>query len=219
MKLSIVTPWKDTPDFIPSYEATVQGVDQLVIIDNASEPDNADALKAMVGRVGGTYIRNGENRWFSPACNQGYKAASGDVIMFLNSDVAAPPGWLDAVRRDVVKTLTLYGPSRSVRQVATRPLVYLEGWCVAAMRETWELLMLHRTPDYGPWDEVMFARPYWDDNDLSFRAVAQCVPLVKTHWQISHLNNGTSRNIPGAYDWSEPNKAAFEKRVRAFYGD
>lgn len=63
---------------------------ELVIVDNGSVP----AYKPpFMGFAETTLIRNLENKGFPVACNQGIKAAAGDVIILLNNDVVVTPGW------------------------------------------------------------------------------------------------------------------------------
>jgi hypothetical protein len=45
---------------------------------------------------------------------------------------------------DDVKDGALYGPSLNQQLVGGRWLPYLEGWCVAATRGTWERVTPHR---------------------------------------------------------------------------
>ena len=44
-------------------------------------------------------IANGHNRGFAHAVNQGLAAATGDVLVLLNNDALAPPGWLPRLVR------------------------------------------------------------------------------------------------------------------------
>src|SRR4051812_47718208 len=97
--ISIITPWLDHPEFIADYEraVTAAGV-QVIVVDNGSSQLVAPLLAAMVKRMGGVYIRNEENRWFSSANNQGLASATGQVVLFMNNDVSAPSrAWLDPV--------------------------------------------------------------------------------------------------------------------------
>src|SRR5580765_6523840 len=98
--ISIITPWLDHPEFIEDYEKAVRapGV-EVIVIDNGSATDNATALRQMIDRLGGKYIRNETNRWFSSANNQGLAIANGKVVLFLNNDIAGESGWLDELRQ------------------------------------------------------------------------------------------------------------------------
>jgi hypothetical protein len=68
---------------------------EIVVVDNASSdgtPAYLEALAAADPRV--RLILNQENHGFSRACNQGARAAAGDVLVFLNNDTVLAPGWL-----------------------------------------------------------------------------------------------------------------------------
>ena len=183
-QISIITPWLDRPEFIDDYERATRGDGvEVIIIDNASTAANAHALREMVGRLNGKYIRNEENRWFSAANNQGMSAASGNIVLFLNNDIAATGGWLDRVRTDV-QDRALFGPTLRATQVEQTSLPYLEGWCIAATRETWNAL--------GGWNEQAFQMPYGEDVELCLRAKRLGFELKQVNWQITHKVNGTS---------------------------
>ncbi len=65
---------------------------EVIVVDNGS----TDATPALCARLGGNarVIRNDENLGFARACNQGAEAAGSDVVVFLNNDTEAEPGWL-----------------------------------------------------------------------------------------------------------------------------
>lgn len=201
MTISIVTPWAGCPELLGQWWAAVKDADQVVIVDNASDPKTA----AMLAALGVTYIRNDTNVWFSAACNQGYAASTGDVVLFLNNDVMAAPGWLDKVKADIVDG-GLYGAACETRTVSGQPMTYLDGWCVAARRETWEGLK--------GWDAAEFPM-YYSDVDLSYRAHRAGFPLRKRTWQVQHLSNYTSQRTEGAYADSEAAWKRFTARVEA----
>lgn len=205
--VTVITPWMNNVQLIPSYEQTVQGA-QVIIIDNASATEQAQELQQMCGRLGGVYIRNASNHYFAAANNQARALATGDILLFLNNDTLSAPGWLDAVRKDVGNNM-LCSPSRGVKFVDGQPLCYLEGWCLAGRRATWERI--------GWWDAARYALPYWDDNDVCFRASRLGIRLVKTLWSIQHLGGMTTRNTPEAQEAISKNEHVFKQRVRELW--
>ncbi len=206
-EISIITPWLNHPELIHVYEPSVRGA-QVIIVDNGSQPHVAIELERMIGRLGGILIRNEDNRPYAQANNQGLRVATGEIVIFLNNDIKAPSGWLDAVRRDV-KQDSLCGPSLQIRQIAGRDIPYIEGWCIAACREVWEAL--------GGWNEKDFTGSYWEDNELCFRAIIKGYKLREVNWPIWHFGNYTSRSTPGAYAHSALNQAIFTRKVEEYY--
>ncbi len=201
--ISIITPWHNTPELIASYEPSVDGA-EVVIVDNASMPEAADELRRLCARLGGQYVRSETNLGFSLANNLGWQHATGEIVLFLNSDIAAPPDWLAAVAAEV-QPGALYGPSKLHRMVDHLVLPYLEGFCIAATRETWARV--------GLWPADLPGM-YWDDNIVCYRAIQQGVKLVRTDWPVVHFSNYTSQRTPGAYDASQSNYAYFAQAVR-----
>jgi len=203
--VSIITPWRNHPELIPEYERTVCADDaEVIVIDNGSYSKAAQALRRMVRRLDGQYVRNEENRWFSAAANQGLAAALGDVVVFLNNDVSGPPEWIELVRRDVTEG-GIFGPSYCRVLYGGLRLGYIEGWCIAARRSVWEAL--------GGFDERAYPMPYWEDTDLCFRATRMGYRLARTRWPLVHKGHVTSREEPGVQESFDRNREVFLTRV------
>jgi len=221
--ISIVTPWaKNTGlELLPDYIAATIGA-ELILVDNGSDPETALALQELPPDRG-CVIRNETNLGFAAANNQGYAKATGDIIIFLNSDIAGDPVWLKLVADDV-KDGALYGPSLGVQLVYGLRLPYLEGWCVAATRQTWERLNPIEYTDEpfdndapywyeGPWDSVRYPGPYWEDNDLCLRALQQDISLTQTQWPVQHKGGRTAGALVKHGATFEANRATFVSRA------
>lgn len=221
--ISIISPFLNGLDLLPDYEAATIGA-ELILIDNGSEPETAEAL-ATLPPERGKVIRNESNLGFAAANNQGYAQASGDIIVFLNSDIAGDPAWLKLVADDV-KDGALYGPSVQRQLVYGLWLPYVEGWCIAATRATWDGLMVPtphvmtvskegiRAGCYGPWDSIAYPGPYWEDTDLCFRALEQNISLIPTTWPIQHKGGRSAGPLVKHGDTFERNRATFAARVK-----
>ena len=169
--ISIITPWLDHPEFIADYEkAVADPAVEVIAVDNGSASGAAEQISAMVQRLGGKYIRNEENHWFAAANNQGLAVARGAIVLFMNNDIAAKPGWLDQVRKDV-QPAALSGPTASRTTIDRLVVEYLEGWCIAARRDVWMRL--------GGWNARSFQMPYWEDTELCIRAIRAGIRLVQ----------------------------------------
>lgn len=202
--VSIITPWLNCPELIKMYEPSVQGA-EVIIVDNGSDHDAAIQIQQMVKRLGGHYIRNKHNAKFAEANNQGAAFATHDVIMFLNNDIECrAPDWVDRVANEVHEG-ALYGPSKLTRNVGGLHLPYIEGFCIAARRATWESL--------GWWDARNYTGMYWEDNDLCYRAGQMGYRLIETLWPVYHHSNYTSKRTSGAYDSSQNNAQTFAEKV------
>jgi GT2 family glycosyltransferase len=185
------------------YERSHGGA-QIITIDNASEPEHAKKIREMTERMGGVYIRNRKNNLFAKANNQGYRLASNNVVMFLNSDTMGVAGWVYSVEDDVHDG-ALYGVSAGTRYVAGKSIPYLEGWCMAATRNTWDKV--------GLWNEKLPGM-YYEDNILCIEALKKKVNLLVCQWQVEHMNNYTTNRTKGTLDKVSENKAEFERMVK-----
>ena len=70
--------------------------DELVVVDNASADSTLDAVREIAPHA--TVIETGRNAGFAEAANTGARAASGDLLLFLNPDATPAPGFVDAIR-------------------------------------------------------------------------------------------------------------------------
>lgn len=210
--ITIVTCWLDHPELIPGYEACIQGA-HVVIVDQASTPEVATALDAMVARLGNdsAVIHSPVNLRFAAGNNAGLMCVADGVVVFLNNDVQGPGNpanrWLDMLARDV-RPSALYGPTALGFDVDGEVHPYIEGWCVAAECSTWNIL--------GGWDAVNYPEAYAEDVDLSWRARLAGLRLLQTRWPIQHLGNRTNARLPGGYDHADAQRERFRERVRAW---
>lgn len=203
--ISIITPFHNCPELLPDYEKAVQGA-QVIAIDNASDPDTASKLEAMVNRLGNgsKYVRNEENVKFSKANNQGLALADGEIVVFMNSDIQATGDWLRLAQN--AKKGAFYSPTSGVRTVDGEVFRYLEGWCLFGHKTDFDAI--------DGWNERDFPGLYWEDNELCYRAERAGLQLKQAILPLIHLSNYTSRRTEGAYSYSEANHAVFERIVR-----
>jgi len=226
--LSVITCWSsNTGDLLGEYFPAVQGA-EVVTVNNAASADTTQMLDQMHEQIGGRHLKNATNLGFAAGNNQGYAAAGGDIIVFLNSDIAGDARFLRAVASDV-RDGALYGPSLGQKLVAGRWLPYIEGWCIAATRATWEKVGVFwdesgvppediTMPMFFPWDAAAYPGPYWEDNDLCLRALQAGLCLIQTAWPIAHKGGRTAGPIAVHGASYEANRRAFTDRVTAAIG-
>ena len=173
--VTVVTPWVNHRELERDYWAAIRTENvQVIVVDNGSDPPLPNAW------------RLNDNRGFHHACNIGLQLARTDAVLFLNNDIAAHrPGWLEPLRAELQPGV-LVGAQLRYDQHGTvngDPLPYLDGWCLAGMRE--DLL------DMGGWDESYLEPAYYGDNDLSLRARAAGMTLREARVALHHKNGAS----------------------------
>ncbi len=101
MRASVIIPCRNGERIVA--EAVASALTQteppleVLVVDDASTDGTAQAARAAGARV----LRTEARRNAGGARNIGIEAATGDVLAFLDADVAAPPDWLARVRADL----------------------------------------------------------------------------------------------------------------------
>ncbi len=197
--VSIVTPWHNHLELADDYFAAVKGADEVLVVDNGSTPPLPFGT-----------LQFSENLGFSKGCNVGLQSASKDVVVFLNNDIRViDPQWLRTLL-SAVEPGVLVGPLRhdNHAKVDDQSLPYIDGWCLAGMRE--DLLEL------GGFDESLEEPAYYSDNLLCLEARAHGMTLRDHRVGLQHLANVTagSQFDPVVQAAASANRAAYEARAR-----
>lgn len=95
--------WTLTHLCLDSIRRNTEEPYELIVVDNGSTDETVSYL---LGQPDIKLIRNEHNFGFARGCNQGFAAASGDTILFLNNDTIVTPGWLSRMLK------TLYSDDR-----------------------------------------------------------------------------------------------------------
>jgi len=199
--IAIVTPWLDHPELLDDYAAAVRcrsHRDQLIVVDNGSSP--------AVGLPG---VRLDRNVGFAAACNLGLQEAATDAVLFLNNDVLMTRSdWLARIR-DAVEPGVLVGAELRYDPHGTvdgEPLPYLDGWCLAGMRDD--------LAELGGFDESFDEPAYYSDNDLCLRARAAGMSLREVRVGLQHKLNVTAGHTAEVSAATVANRARFAERAR-----
>jgi glycosyltransferase involved in cell wall biosynthesis len=95
---TIAIPTRNRPDYLDvalaslAPQAAAAGAELLVVLDG---PDAASA--AVAGRHGARTVELPRPRGLNVARNVAWHAAHGELVVYVDDDVAAPPGWLPAL--------------------------------------------------------------------------------------------------------------------------
>ncbi len=86
---------------------------ELFVVDNGSTDGTREYLAAIAERDSRVRVlRNEDDRGFGIAVNQGLEAAVGEVLVVLNNDTIAPPGWLSRLVPHLERPMVgLVGPT------------------------------------------------------------------------------------------------------------
>ncbi len=177
--VAVVTPWHNHLELADDYMAAMEAgpmPDELIVVDNASDPSLDFAA-----------VRLDRNAGFSGGSNAGLKAATTDIVAFVNNDVMlGQPGWLKALCAKVEPDVLVGAQLRNDAHawVDGEHVPYLDGWCLAGMRE--DLLWL------GGFDESLAEPAYYSDNLLCLEARAAGFHLREEPMvRLRHLCNGS----------------------------
>ena len=198
--LAIVTPWHNQPDLWWDYTWAVRyrrPRDQVIVVDNGSDPP-----------LPFTAIRSATNLGFSGGSNLGLHHATADAVLFLNNDIVAlDDDWLEDIR-ERVEPGVLVGPLRQEpwAVVDGEMYPYIDGWCLAGMRE--DLLAL------GGFDESLEEPAYYSDNLLCLAARRSGMTLRDVRPRLRHLEGTTARHHERYLDVAVGNRQRYLASVR-----
>jgi GT2 family glycosyltransferase len=207
MNVAIVTPWLDHTELMLDYGHAVAPViepdDEVIIIDNCSDPYLIFSFNGL--RI----IRSETSLGFAGASNLGLHAAESDAVLFLNNDIEMiRPDWLDRIRAALAPGVLVGAQLRSDPHASVdgERFPYLDGWCVAGMRD--DLL------DLGGFDETLDEPAYYSDNLLSLEARAAGMTLLEVAGGLRHKLNQTAKTNPNVRAATLANQARYQARVR-----
>jgi len=199
------------------YKYTNEEEFDLYLIDNGSTDGTKEYLRNFKKLHNNVYlIENEINQGYSKGNNIGIKKAlekNYTYIALLNNDILLTPNWLnDTIKAfDLDKQLAMISP-RNNEKCKLKPDNYLQGYknylsrfkdplkyvvtpffsCVIIKKEVLEKI--------GEFDEN-FSPAFWEDNDLSFRALYEGYSLAYCNSTFIYHNHSTTsssidRKIP-----------------------
>lgn len=117
MRASIIVPTSGRPGYLEvalwSIAAQAAQRDSELIVVDDGEPGRAPETRAAAERFGARYVRNRGERGLNRARNLGIEAATGELLVFVDDDIAARPGWLAALLAGPADHGVLTGPIRA----------------------------------------------------------------------------------------------------------
>lgn len=159
---------------------------EIIVVDDASPDGSVKMLKSKFPTVKVVALK--QNSRFAAACNAGFNAAKGDVVILLNSDVSPREGYL--------KPLLKYFEDESIFSVGSKEIEEVNGKKIDSGRALGKFqrgLIIHWRPDNQKksstlwttggsmavskkiWQEMggmdtLFRPAYWEDIEICYRA-------------------------------------------------
>lgn len=209
-KVSVIIPNLDGEALLPDCLSSLreQAILETIVVDNGS----TDASVTLIEQISpeARIIRNVSNLGFAMACNQGAEQASGEYLLFYNSDVSVPPkgierlvqaleddpsaaacqpllkrpdgSQLDNAGSFFTKTGFLYHVTTDeLASVKSAERFSLQGSCLLVRRLAFETV--------GGFDNSYFA--YFEETDLCWR-------LRLAGWRLIVVNDVVGIHLGGA---------------------
>jgi GT2 family glycosyltransferase len=137
--LSIIIVTRNTAELLASLLTSIRQdtslrplLKEIIVVDNASSDGTGQLFNEKFPEV--LYLKNNENKGFAAAANQGSTLATGDFLLFLNSDTRLLPGEVEKVLSFMKDDATIgiagpqlvYEDMRPQRSFASSPSLLLE---------------------------------------------------------------------------------------------
>lgn len=189
LKVSIIIPnfngedlLKDNlPKVMESFRNKANNIIEIIVVDDASKDKSIEILEHEFSGI--TLIKHKVNRGFSAAVNMGVRMAKGDLVCLLNTDVSPTSNFLESTlslfSNKKVFAVSLhekgYGPSigefskgmvlhsPGMESTKVQSTFWVNGGSGVFRRSIWLEL--------GGMDEKIYAPFYWEDVDLSYKAL------------------------------------------------
>jgi len=173
---------KKLPSVVEAKRNPLNRIIEIIVVDDASSDDSVKFLKKNFPEV--KVVSHKKNRGFAAATNTGVRLAKGNLVCLLNNDVSCYKNFLESVfdifaEDDKIFAVSLnegtFGPAAGYFEngfilhkslpLSKRPrrTFWVSGGSGIFRRDIWVKL--------GWMDEKLFAPFYWEDVDLSYRAL------------------------------------------------
>lgn len=193
---------------LPKVIAASQG-SEIIVVDDASPDDTAAYLTKHFPQV--KVVVNQTNQRFAVSCNNGVKAAHGDIVVLLNSDVAPKPGFLKPLIKHfsdpkvfAVSCLEIQKSGVSGRNHCQfkRGFLIHSAAPIGSGSNCWatggsSAFNRKKYLELGGMDPL-YKPAYWEDIDLSWRARQQGFKILfEPQSQVFHNHETTNVSVFG----------------------
>jgi GT2 family glycosyltransferase len=174
------------PKHLPNVIKYTPGA-EIIVVDDASTDESVKMLRTRFPSV--KVVVNKKNSRFAASCNAGFKAAKGDIVVLLNSDVSPRKGYLEPLLMHFNNDKVFSVGSKEIEKIDGQEIesgrglgsfkrgllihwrpqnqnktstLWTTGGSMAVNRKIWE--------DLGGMD-TLFRPAYWEDIEICYRAM------------------------------------------------
>ncbi len=201
MRASVVIATKDRARYLEHALASLNAqigapLFELVIVDNGSTDETPDVVEraSATSRVPVRYVHESQaNR--GKARNAGVRAAHGELVLFCDDDVQAPPGWVAAhCAAHAREGIVVSGPILNVGAYTERPRPALMNYSRAFFCTCNVSLLRSAFDEAGGFDED-FDLYGWEDTELGVRlrerGLQRCFAWDAYVWHVKPPDENT----------------------------
>ena len=201
---------KNLPTLLAEGKNPKNKIKEVIIVDDGSWDGSVKLLSSTFPEV--KLIKHKINRGFSASVNTGVRAAKGDLILLINTDVLPKDNFLAPVFKhfedDGVFAVSLhekgFGSARGSfangyielameqETKTAHPSFYVSGGSGVFRRKIWVEL--------GGMDEKLLSPFYWEDIDLCYRAAKRgYINFWEPEGEVLHKHESTISKFPKSY--------------------
>ena len=215
MKISIIIPWYNTESLVDIHLSKVveasknpkNNIKEIIVVDDASKDKSVEFIKQKFPII--RLIRHKKNRGFSSTVNTGVRMAKGELVCLLNSDVSPETNFLEKIASDFgddnvfgvsLNEIGVFGWAKGGfkdgfivhapggKSELVHNTFWVSGGTGVYRRKTWIKI--------GGMDEKLFTPFYWEDLDLSYRAMKRgYILLWEPDAKVTHNHETTIGKI------------------------
>lgn len=201
---------KNLPFFFKAKANTKNNIKEIIIVDDGSWDNSVSFLKSNYKDI--KLIKHKVNRGFSAAVNTGVRAAKGELILLINTDVVPAENFLESIFQHFANS-KVFSVSLHEKNYGWAKGTFSDGYIGLAMGE--ETKGAHISfyvsggsgvfrrkiwVELGGMDEKLLSPFYWEDIDICYRAWKRG---YTNFWEpdshVVHKHESTISKFPKSY--------------------